>query len=394
MGRADHAAIEVVGQPPPRRFASGSRADAKLHVAAREDVAVPRSIVGAVRWYAACTPEDDPMRNLVLLPLLCIGSLIAVASACSRDGSASDVPVHEDANDEPIADGGAPEAAGPVDASVPDAPSSVYLQSVLDRLGAECATYSPGTRCGLAVTDLTTRETALFQGTKKFVSASSPKAVWVAAALASRGIAAVEPEASEIFVHSDDYASGRVVLLLSPGDPVAAANRINTFMWNDVGMSDSAFCTWAYGLKAINCPHALGEDNYFTARDALTFLVKLNDRSLLSPEATMALLKWMTWSPRTGWGGWIGSQLPASVRATIHHKAGWLAPEVFAGYSVTHEIGIVDLGGGGAYAMATLMSGGTNYYGRQGPMMEYASCVIFHAVTRDVSDPFVECRHP
>ena len=53
--------------------------------------------------------------------------------------------------------------------------------------------------------------------------------------------------------------------------------------------------------------------------------------------------------------------------------------------AVTNEIGIVETPNGHAYGVAILMSGATDYNGTQLPLMEYASCVIYHAVAGDAA---------
>ena len=269
-------------------------------------------------------------------------------------------------------------------------PQPGNLQAVLTRLGGECGTYSPGTSCGLALKDFVTGEVAAYRGDAWHVSASSAKALWVAAALYDTSIASVQPFASPIFTTSDNSAAGKVIDLLSSPD------RVNTFLWNDVAAPDSGFCHWSYDKtrEATSCPATANGDNFFTANDTNLFLSALFQRTLLGDAASRALLGWMQLSPRTGYGGWLGTQLPSAARATMHHKAGWLPPSSVPGYSVSNEIGIVEVPGGHAYAVSILMSGGTDYDGHQLPTMEYASCVLYHAVASDVPDPFAACHHP
>ena len=78
----------------------------------------------------------------------------------------------------------------------------------------------------------------------------------------------------------------------------------------------------------------------------------------------------------------------------MHHKAGWLPPSVVPGYSNANEIGIVEPPGGHPYAVALLFDGGQSYDAKQLPTLEYASCVVYHAVARDAADPFAGCSHP
>jgi beta-lactamase class A len=239
------------------------------------------------------------------------------------------------------------------------------------------------------VRDLATGTEAHYRGNAFYVSASSAKAVWVAAALYDTSIVDVMPYSVPVFRDSDNLAAGQVIdLLVSP-------DRVNTFMWNDVGLPDSGFCAWGFGhpRDASNCPSVLGGDNFFTADDMLQFTTALWDRSLLGDARAQAELAWMLLSPRSGYGGWLGTQLPATARAAMHHKAGWLPPSEVPGYSNSNEIGIIEIPGGHAYAVAILMDGGHDYDLKQLPMMEYASCVIYHAVAGDAPDPFAACTH-
>jgi beta-lactamase class A len=262
------------------------------------------------------------------------------------------------------------------------APGAI-LQTTLDRLGAECGQFSPSTTCGLAVRDLATGETAGHQSDRVFESASEAKAVWVAAALDDRGVAAVEPYATPVFRDSDNTAASGVIDLL------ASPDRINTYMWNVAGMTHSGFCRWD-GRYASNCPSTLGGYNFLTADDASDFMTRLWNGVLMSAAETDTQLAWMLLSPRSGGdGGWLGTQLPATARAGMHHKAGWYPPS-----SESNDIGVVEIDASHAYSVAIYMADGTDYDGRQLPMLEYASCVIYHAVARDLADPFQGCTHP
>ncbi len=267
------------------------------------------------------------------------------------------------------------------------------LAPVIAALGPKCGALSAGSDCGITVHDLVTGETAHWRGNAPYVSASSAKAVWVAAALYDVGIAAVQPHATPIFANSDNNESGLVIDLLSSPD------RVNTFMWQDLAVPDSGFCNWSFGKTrhANNCPNTMGGDNFFTSDDMTSFLTSLWDRSLLGDAKASAELDWMKLSPRSGYGGWLGTQLPQAAQATMHHKAGWLPPDQVPGYSNSNDIGIVEVPGGHAYAVSILLNGAPNidaYNNKQLPTLEYASCVVFHAVAKDVADPFAACTAP
>jgi beta-lactamase class A len=269
-------------------------------------------------------------------------------------------------------------------------PAGGPLADLVAKLGPQCGQYSPGTTCGVAVRDLATGEVAAWHGDDSYVSASSAKVLWVAGALYDVGIAPVAPHAEPIFANSDNVESGAVIDLL------ASPARVNTFMWNDAALAESGFCHWNYGKTrdAANCSARMGGDNFFSANDMVFFLSQIWDRSLLGETASAQLLSWMTLSPRSGYGGWLGTQLPAAAQKTMHHKAGWLPPSEVPGYSNSNDVGVVEVPGGHAYAVALLLNGGTDYDGKQLPTLEYASCVVYHGVARDVPDALAACTHP
>jgi beta-lactamase class A len=273
--------------------------------------------------------------------------------------------------------------------TAPARPPVRRLQDTVDRLGAELAWRSPGTQAALAVTDLSSGARASLAGDVLFVSASSAKAWWVAAALHHVGVAAVEPHAGPIFIDSDNGATGEVIDLVGP-------ERINDYLWNVVGMRSTALTRWNYVRKreAANSPRRMGTDNYTTANDALVFLERLQRGDILDRERSAALLGWMRRSPRSGLGGWLLARLPPAVRTGASHKAGWLDPGCCSddrNYNTLNEVGLIAVPGGATYAVAILTHAGDNYWGRQVPFVEYASCEIYRAVAGDQA---LDCRRP
>jgi beta-lactamase class A len=262
-------------------------------------------------------------------------------------------------------------------------PASHALQDAVDALVAEVGSRTPGTDVAIAVKDLLTGEYAQVDDAVPHVSASSAKAVWVAAALDGVGVAAVAPHAQPIFVSSDNYESGAVIDLIGP-------NAVNDFYWR-VGMSHSALTQWSYGKSrvATNSPRALGSDNYLTTGDAVAFLAALDAGTLLDADATAALEGWMTLSPRSGYGGWLGSDLPETMRAGMMHKAGWLPPGCCGDdgyYNTLNDIGLVQAPNGHRLAIAIFARRGDDYWTRQAPFVAHAACVLVAAV-----DPQVTC---
>ena len=262
----------------------------------------------------------------------------------------------------------------------PVAPPPATLQAAADLLVGELLARSPGTDLALAAVNLATGDSAVVNGDVPHVSASAAKAIWVAAALDGVGVDPVAPHAGPIFRNSDNYESGAVIDLIGP-------DAVNDF-YQKAGMTLSAFTQWSFGKQrvATNSPRALGSDNYFTASDAVTFLGRLDQGTLLSPDATAALDEWMTWTPRSGYGGWVGTELPEAARASLRHKAGWLPPGCCGddgSYNTLNEIALVDLPDGSHLALALFARHGRDYWGAQVGFVQHAACVLYRTAAHD-----------
>lgn len=276
-------------------------------------------------------------------------------------------------------------AAG--DAGLDRAALEAELAATVERLQAEAAWRTPGSEVALAVQHLASGARASSRGGALYVSASSAKAWWVAAALAGVGVAPVEPYADPIFVSSDNGATGDVIDLVGP-------DAVNLYLWDVVGMGreTTALTQWNYEKtrEAANSPRAMGSDNYTTADDAVVFLAGLQGGRVLGGEETAALLDWMTRSPRSGTGGWLSARLPAEAQAGARHKGGWLPPGCCSSddyYNTLNEVGLVD-SPRGTYAVAILTHAGDDWYGRQAPYVELASCEIYKVVA---AAPDLDC---
>lgn len=267
-------------------------------------------------------------------------------------------------------------------------PPPKVLAAPVAALAAEVAARSPRTDVAIAVLDLLTGEYAGASDQERHVSASSPKAIWVAAGLDKSGIAAMTPHAQPIFANSDNNAAGSAI------DLAGGINAVNVFYGGKAGMVDSALTQWFGNRVATNSPRKMGDDNYFTAKDAVTFLSRLHKGTLLGAAETSQLETWMTWSPRTGFGGWLGTLLPAGARSSMMHKGGWLPPGCCgddATYNTLNEIGIVEVAPGHRYAVAILARRGTDWYGKQAPWVERASCVIYRAAS-GIAKTALDCK--
>ncbi|MBX3222198.1 MAG: serine hydrolase [Labilithrix sp.] len=250
------------------------------------------------------------------------------------------------------------------------------LADAVAALAAEAPARSPGTELGVAVLNLSTGEYAGAGDEVRHVSASAAKVMWVAAAMHAG--ARVSDIAGPIFESSDNALSGTAI------DRAGGIDAVNAFYWDVVGMNKSITANWSFGrTRRATHQGQLGGDNYFTPRDAITFLSKL-DRGELLGERTDELRGYMTRSPRSGYGGWLGSLLPAGARAQMMHKAGWLPPPAYAEYATLNEVGLVQVPGGERYAIALLARHGSDY-AAEARFVERASCVVYRSVSRDGS---------
>lgn len=251
------------------------------------------------------------------------------------------------------------------------------LQTVVDGLMAEASLLTPGTDMAIAVRDLRTGEYAAAAASVHHISASSAKVLWVAAALKSVGLEQVAPYGEPIFRTSDNEASGAVIDLIGP-------DAVNDY-YRSLGLKGTALTRWNYGRprKVTNSPRAMGDDNYFTAGDVVDFLARLHRGELLPQRSTEQLLEWMTLTPRAGCGGWLGTMLPPAARASLRHKAGWLPPGCCSDesrYNTLNDVGLVELPGGGRYAVALLAGRGPDWP-RQAFFVERASCVLYRTLS-------------
>jgi beta-lactamase class A len=282
--------------------------------------------------------------------------------------------------------------ASPVDTAVDTPPAPPDLAPILTKIAATASKSTPSTDFGMAVEWLPTGTRWGVRADVPRNSASSAKFIWATAALFKNPIATVETPALPTFKDSDNTAAGQLI------DLAGGVDAVNDFMVTKLGIpqTDVSLCHWNYGATrvATSCSDRLGGENFFTPNGALKFLEKVWIGDPVSGDKQKKLLEWSTLSPRSGYGGWIGTQLPVSVRPDVHHKAGWLPIGCCgAGFPAHYnEIGLVPTPLG-EYAVVLSMRGGTSDTAMT-KTLEYASCVIWHALAKDVADPFASCTAP
>ncbi len=266
------------------------------------------------------------------------------------------------------------------------------LTTVLTSLESKAAKSTAGTDFGIAVEWLPTGTKWGARADIPRNSASSAKFIWATAALFEKDIAAVETPALPTFKDSNNSTAGQLI------DLAGGVDAVNDFMVTQLGIpqTDVSLCHWSYDKTrtATTCSDRLGGENFFTPNGALTFLEKLWKSAPVPADKRAKLLEWSTLSPRSGYGGWISTQLPASVHPAVHHKAGWLPMGCCgAGFPAHYnEVALVPTPRG-EYAVVLSMRGGASDAAMTGTL-EYSSCVIWHALAADVADPFGACKAP
>lgn len=263
------------------------------------------------------------------------------------------------------------------------------LGPVLSKLGADFPSVSGGADLAIAVTWLPTGTRWSHQGDTPRTSASSVKWVWALAALHKHSIATVEPPARPTFADSNNSTAGQLI------DLAGGCNAVNDFtVALGIPITQLSLCGWSFDKtrKATNCSNRAGGDNFFTPIGAVTFLEKVWQGAGLPADKADQLAAWATLSPRSGYGGWVGSQLPAAVRPSLQHKAGWLPTGCCsAGYPAFYnELALVETPKGRYAIAASAKNGGASRSDtKQTKALEWASCVVFHAFADAAgTDPF------
>jgi len=269
------------------------------------------------------------------------------------------------------------------------------LAAVLAHLATQVPKLSFGSDLAAGVTFLPTGERAIHRPHEPRVAASIGKWFWAAAALHKQGptqVAAVEAAAVPAFAISDN-AKGRVLIDLAGG-----ADEVNRFTEQVLAIpaADLSLCRYQGDIvrKAERCHRAAGIDNFFTPAGALTFLEKVWRGEPMKGEQRAALLRWSKLAPDFGFS--IGHQLPPAAQLGMHHKRAELPTnccELPPEYNWTAEIAIIPTPRG-PYAVALSLAHSETYANQIGAI-EWASCVLYHAVAEDVVDPFAAgCKTP
>jgi beta-lactamase class A len=265
------------------------------------------------------------------------------------------------------------------------------LTGVLERVGRTVHERSSGTDATLGVSWLPSKQRWTHRGDEPRAAGSALKWLWASAALTKSTIEAVEPFAVRALGHSDNQAGAKMI------DLAGGADGINEFT-KALGIAPEAMSLCAFHAdrvrRATSCYDKYGFENFFTANSALTFLEQLWRGSFVSAAARTMLLEWSKLGPVGRFT--IGRQLPEAARTSMHQKRGELPPGCCGEgprYTWTTAIAIIHTPRGPYAAFFSLAHG--DYYPNQLTMIEWSSCIVYHAVARDIDDPFAAgCKLP
>lgn len=274
---------------------------------------------------------------------------------------------------------------GAADPAAADATHAALVEAVRE-IGSGIEARMPDVTVGIAVVPFDTGRLAGWRENRLFISASTAKSWWVAAALAAGETDAVAEIADPIFEDSNDFLSGEAM------DLAGGIDAVNEFT-ESAGMADTGAMKWGRGSGqrfAVLHPGPLAGSNHVDPSDAADFFYRLGTNQVLPPDETELLAGWMRLSPRTTADGeaeasMMTHDLPRRVRNATEHKAGWLAPERWLVDPHLLDTGVVRPRNGPAYALALMATGPISVGEYAGLIRELqdASCEIYRHLADD-----------
>ncbi len=277
--------------------------------------------------------------------------------------------------------------------SPPRSADTLAVDELVVSLGRLANDQVPGAQISIAVVPMRTGDISAVEPDRLYKSASAAKAYWAAAAVRTAGIGPVEPLAHDTFAYSSDVTAAEMI------DLAGGPNAVNTFTRDVVKMHDTGLVKWVAngavlpndksntsGVQtASNVEGRLGESNYTTARDMVTFLTRLQRGELLDARSTATVIDWMRLAPddssQEPYSGRLPEDLPPAVRTKVAHKAGWLLPNDTDPLDLL-DFGIVYPTHADPYAIAVMGVTATQF-----PELErfiaHASCLVYQKVGND-----------
>lgn len=326
-----------------------------------------------------------------LLVLFLVGSDLRVigerchvrssAPHASTTGTETATPVSDETEASPLSI--VSESQLPDEGTTCPAPSGATSDSSLDEglrtllagLASAADVWMPGLTVSIAVQASGGSLIGTDNQSELFVSASSVKPVWLAAALTAYPPSELAELAESVVLWSDNVAAGEIIGLVG-------VDVINDFAVQS-GLVDTKLVYWSYAGDFFSRDYAetLDGDNYTTAADLVRFYSALTDGALLGVGATTALVEWLRLSPvdwsDQPWTSPLANDLPQHVRDGLIHKAGWLPADCCGNSSnIVIDAGTVFLDDVNHYSVAIMTSGNSDF-DQQVELASWISCSVY-----------------
>ena len=290
---------------------------------------------------------------------------------------------------------------GVVPASAEEPAEPPLLDQVVARLAAMTGDFPGVGKVAFTVIRLDTRQRASLGGDVIMKSASSTKAVWVAAALYRRDVAAVEGIARNALWASSNEAAGQAI------DLAGGIDRVNRFAM-DLGLADTMAYEWKFGFDRVSRygPGPLRSNNTTTTDDLARFWELVALGWAVTGYERAPFLDWGSGPKQEVEGDRLVARLPGGVAERSAYKMGWLPAgreyvlqddEVGPngeqpGETIILDENSVDIGGGiirtpdgSAYAIAVGAYDGVNW-GSMVSWVEYVSCAVYSVLGAEPLD--------
>jgi len=288
-----------------------------------------------------------------------------------------------------------------VPAPAEEPPDTPLLDQVMARLETLRWAFPGAGKVAVTVIRLDTHQRASLGGDTIMKSASSTKAVWVAAALYRRDIAAVEGIARNALWASSNEAAGQAI------DLAGGIDRVNRFAM-DLGLGDTMAYEWKFGFDRVSRygPGPLRSNNTTTTDDLARFWELVAVGWAVAGDERLSFLEWSSGPKQEIDGERLVNRLPSGVAEDSAYKMGWLptgrlyelqegevGPNgeqpgeliVLEGNAVDIGAGIIRAPDGSSFVIAVGAYDGVDW-GSMRSWVEYVSCAVYSILETEPLD--------
>lgn len=281
---------------------------------------------------------------------------------------------------------------GALPASAEETAEPPLLDQVIARLEAAARAFPGVGKVGVTVIRLDTRQRASLGGDVIMKSASSTKALWVAAALYRRDVTEVEAIARNALWASSNEAAGQAI------DLAGGIDRVNRFAM-DLGLSHTMAYEWKFGFDRISRygPGPLRSNNTTTTDDLARFWELVALGWAVPGSERDPFLEWGSGPKQEFDGDRLVARLPDGVAERSAYKMGWLpagreyvlqddevGPNgeppgttiILSENSVDIGAGVIRTSDGSAFVIAVGAYDGVNWNSMVS-WVEYVSCAVY-----------------